>query len=31
MRANAVITKVAALMLTPKSRAYCGNTGETTP
>ncbi len=28
---NAVMTNVAALMLTPKSRAYCGSTGATTP
>ena len=31
INANAVMTKVAALMLTPKWRAYCGRTGETTP
>ncbi len=29
--ANAVTTNVAALMLTPKLRAYCGSTGATTP
>ena len=31
MTANAVMTKVAAAMLTPKCRAYCGRTGATTP
>jgi hypothetical protein len=31
MTANAVMTNVAALMLTPKLRAYWGNTGATTP
>ena len=31
MIANAVMTKVAALMLTLKFRAYCGSTGATTP
>ena len=31
MTANAVITKVAALMLTPKCRANWGSTGATTP
>src|SRR6476660_5828477 len=29
--ANAVMTNVAAAMVTPKLRAYCGNTGATTP
>ena len=29
--ANAVMTNVAALMLTPKCRASCGSTGATTP
>jgi hypothetical protein len=28
---KAVMTNVAALMETPKLRAYCGSTGETTP
>ncbi len=31
INANAVITNVAALMLTPKLRANCGSTGATTP
>ena len=31
INANAVMTNVAALMLTPKCRAYCGSTGATTP
>jgi hypothetical protein len=31
INAKAVMTNVAALMLTPKSRAYCGSTGATTP
>ena len=31
MMANAVMTNVAALMLTPKCRASCGSTGATTP